>query len=403
MTLSSTVGPSGGGNSLTGTVATSATNTGPFTDLTKPPTVQFQWFGTSTAATCSKFAQTDKEIATATGGALTAGVLTVDDTDVKRISNSKIAFTVPSGSPVSPTPGTTNANGLALVTTPAANAQSAAKYNVCVYDSNSTTASNLLATATYTIAPRPTITSTSVGSAPTFGGQPISINGTGFSATANATTVSIGGTALINTKVNSTTNITGTIPAHAAATGLAIVVNTVGGSVSSLDADNDGTADTTGIPMGGAATVPAGSFAYTNGIIIGPNTVAPKGVVNIDVTGVGFQSLNFVVGAAPSATGGKSHVLLINGAYLPNATAGNYGVEECLGVFVIGDKELICTLNLNDSKGVAPLTGVANTTDAGVGTYTVTVVADGDPAKATATAAGASIISSGSTFTIAPY
>jgi hypothetical protein len=387
MTLSSAAGPSGGGNSLTGSVTPATGTTGPFT---AKPVVQFQYNGTLTAATCGTTAKAVTQIA-ATSGVLTAGALTVDPADVKRISNAKIAFTVPSASYpalVGGVTSTVNTTGLALQ-----NGQTSAKWNVCVYDTDSTTTSTLLASSTYTISVRPTITSITPSSSPALGGQAISINGTGFSTTANTTTVTVGGTALGSLKVNSGTNITGTAPVHAPGSGLAVVVTTVGGNVSSLDPDNNGLPDD-GDPLTTAdAPIP---FAYSNGMIVTPNTAADGTVVNLDVQGVGFESLAFGNGAPTTA---DAHVFLVSGAYIP---ATNHGAEECGDVFVIGDTELVCTLNLNDDVGVTAAGGAASAADAPNGTYTVTVVSSGDPAISAA-AATPSIINSGATFTIAPY
>lgn len=386
MTLSSAAGPSGGGNSLTGTVTPAAGSTGPFT---AKPVVQFQWNGTGTAASCSAQAKSVAQI-TAASGVLTAGVQTVDPADVKRISNAKIAFTVPSVSyPATVAPATAiNATGLALQS-----GQTSAKFNVCVYDTDNALTGTLLANSTYTISVRPTITSITPSSSPALGGQAISINGTGFSTTANTTTVTIGGTALGGLKVNSTTNITGTAPVHSPGTGLAVVVTTVGGNVSSLDPDNNGLADDGDPNTVADNPIP---FAYSNGMMVTPNTAADGTVVNLDVQGVGFQSLTFGSGAATTT---DAHVFLVSGAYIP---ATNHGAEECGDVFVIGDTELVCTLNLNDDVGVNPTGGAATAADAANGTYTVTVVASGDPAISAA-AATPSIINSGATFTIAPY
>jgi hypothetical protein len=72
---------------------------------------------------------------------------------------------------------------------------------------------------------------------------------------------------------------------------------------------------------------------------------------------------------------------------------------------VISDKELLCTLNLatggltpsSGAPAVNPNNNVAN------GTYTLTVVSNGDIAAGSTTGYQQSDISSGSTFTVAPY
>ena len=82
-----------------------------------------------------------------------------------------------------------------------AGTQTTAKWNICVYDSDSTTTSTLLATAGYTPAVRPRISAIIPASSPASGGQSITVAGAGFSAASNATTATIGGAALTNIKV----------------------------------------------------------------------------------------------------------------------------------------------------------------------------------------------------------
>ncbi|MCM4083773.1 IPT/TIG domain-containing protein [Paractinoplanes hotanensis] len=374
MILSSTAGPSGGGNAVTGTVNVAANATGPFADGTTP-VVQFQFSGSGTAASCRTLYQTPAVVA-ATAGVNNAGY--VDAPAVQRISTAKIAFSVPTG--------------LTLQA-----AQTSAKFNVCAYDSTSTTTSTLLATASYTIATRPTITGVTPASSPALGGQSITINGTGFATTATGNTVTVGGTALTGVKVNANgTSITGTTGARGAGTDLAVVVTTPGGSVSSLDPDNNGLVDDAD-PL----TLPDNPipFSYSNGATITPNTTPADTSVALSINGVGFRGLTFITTTGSTPSDANSHVLLTDGAYVPGA---NHGVEECLNVLVITDTELVCTLNLKDDIGVTAGTGAASAADAGEGTYTVSVVANGLPA-ATADEAKASIVNSGATFTVAPY
>lgn len=374
MILSSTAGPSGGGNAITGTVNVAANATGPFAEGTTP-VVQFQFSGSGTAAACRTTYQTPAAVA-ATAGVNNAGY--VDAPAVQRVNTAKIAFSVPTG--------------LTLQT-----GQTSAKFNVCAYDSTNTTTSTLLATAAYTIATRPTITGITPASSPALGGQTITINGTGFATTTTGNTVTVGGTSLTGLKVNASgTSITGTTAARGSGTGLAVIVTTPGGSVSSLDPDNNGLPEDADPLTLADNPIP---FSYSNGATITPNTAPTDTSVALSINGVGFRGLTFTTTTGGTPSDDNSHVLLVDGAYTPTT---NHGVEECLNVLVISDTELVCTLRLNDDVGVTAAGGAANTTDAGEGTYTVTVVTNGDPAV-NADVANPSIVNSGATFTVAPY
>ncbi|GAA4590293.1 hypothetical protein GCM10023107_15870 [Actinoplanes octamycinicus] len=264
--LSSTTGPSAGGNALTGTATPTTANPSPFPDGSTLA-VQFQFYGTSNtscygAAASQTASPRPAASVAASGGTTTAGVQNA--TGVKRVSTTKIAFTVPTG--------------LSLVS-----GQTTSKWNVCVYD---TSTSSLLATTTYTINARPKITSITPASSPSLGGQTITINGEGFATTAGATTATIGGAALTNIKMNSSgTSFTAVTPQHAPDSALAVIVSTSGGTVSSLDPDNNN------LPQDNSnatndAPIP---FSYSNGVTVTPNTSPNTTSVDIDVRGVGFQ------------------------------------------------------------------------------------------------------------------
>ncbi|GAB2617289.1 hypothetical protein Aab01nite_30520 [Paractinoplanes abujensis] len=375
MTLSSVTGPSGGGSTVLGSVTATSSVPIPFPAGTQP-TVQFQY------AACSASAQPVTQIA-GTGTTLTAGVLTVDPATVKRVTTTKVLFQVPSGpypaQDADGNPSTVNPGGLVLV-----GAQTSARWNVCVYDSGSTTASTLLATSSYTVAVPPTITSIIPASSPAGGGQLITVNGTGF--TAAGTTVSIDGVALTDVRVAANgLSLSATTGPHAAASGLALTVSTPGGPVSSLNPDNDDTTADAPIP-----------FAYSNGIVIAPNTAVSGSAVTLDVGGAGFSQLTFDQGGTP--TSGQAHVFLVKDAYDP---AANRGVAECVVLSVISDNELVCSLDLSADQ----LNPSDSSTVAGVpvaeGAYIVTVVASGDPAAGST--AKPTIVSSGATFTVGPY
>lgn len=378
MTLSPGYGPSGGGNLIVGTVTPNSSAPTPFPANTTP-VVQFQYIGGTTTA-CNATAKPITQIA-ASGATTTAGVVQSDPDLVKRITTSKIVFPVPSGA----YPGdSNNTTGLVL-----AGSQNQAKWSVCIYDSASTTASNLLASATYTLALKPTITSITPTSSPAAGGATITVNGTGFTPATSGTvsvplTASIGGVALTNIKVAANGNsFTATTAQRAAQGGLAVVVTAPGGTVSSLDPDND---------PGTSNPIP---FEYTNGITISPNTGASGTAVTIDVTGAGFKQLSFDSGITP--TSASAHVFLVKDAY---DSSSNRGVAECVVGVVVSDTELICDLNLAANR-LSPTTSAAVPGSSIVdGAYILTVVADGSIGSGVALP---SIISSGAAFIVAPY
>ncbi|MEV6343856.1 IPT/TIG domain-containing protein [Actinoplanes sp. NPDC051851] len=388
MTLSSTNGPSGGGNSVIGTVTATANVSSPFAAGTTP-TVQFQ-AGTS----CGAMAKAVTQIAVS-GTTTSAGVLTVDPDTVKRISTTKIAFVVPSSSYPATVDGSTstvNTTGLVLMGT-----QTTAKWSVCVYDSASTTSSALIASTTYTIAVRPKITAILPASSPAAGGQSVTVNGVGFGTGTgtSATTANIGGVSLTGIKVASTgTSFTGVTGARAAGTGLVLTVNTPGGQVTSSDPDNNGL-----VQDSDDSTVDAPIlFTYSNGITIQPSTGVSNTKVDIDVKGVGFSSLTFNSGDSGTPTDTKAHIFLVKDAYV---AASNRGVAECKKILIISNNEVVCTLDLT-ANALNPSDSSAGSALVPDGTYTMTVVATGD-SSATTDAVNATILSSGATFTVGPY
>ncbi|WP_250007125.1 IPT/TIG domain-containing protein [Actinoplanes sp. M2I2] len=386
MTLSSIGGPSGGGNTITGTVAATATNPGPF-PAGASPTVQFQYVGGKSTA-CSTSAKAVAAIA-GEGTTTTAGVLTVDPDLVKRISQTKIGFQVPAASYPATVDGqasTVNPSGLVLIGN-----QTTAKWNICVYDSDSTSTSTLLATAPYTLAVRPLISAVLPASSPVSGGQAITVTGVGFSAAGNSTTASIGGASLTNVRVAANgKSFTAVTAARSAGANLTLTVNTPGGPVISSDPDNNGK-EADGDPL--TADTPI-YFEYSNGVTVTPDTAPPGSRVNISVRGVGFQQLTFKDTAA--ATDATAHVFLVKDAYDP---ATNRGVQECKQVLVVNDTELICTLDLKGDRFNPDGTSASGPVPEG--SYTVTVVASG--ATTAGDAAKATIVSSGSTFTVSPF
>lgn len=388
MTLSSASGPSGGGNPIVATATATAAIPAPF-PLTGTPAVQFQYSGAG-ATTCGPKTREDKQIA-ASGTATTAGVLTVDPANVQQIGTTKLAFKVPSGpypAQVDGEDNTVNAKGLVL-----GESQTTSKWFVCVYDSASTTNSTLLAATAYTLNVRPKIARILPMSSPASGGQTITVAGVGFGT---GTTASLGGTPMTGIKLAANgTSFTAVAPAHAPAGDLALTVNTPGGPVSSTDPDNNGEAQDSD---DGTPDAPL-TFVYSNGITVTPNNAPAGSKVSVDVKGVGFSALSFNKPGAGSPTDGKAHVFLVRDAYDP---ATNRGVQECKNVLVISNVELVCSLDLAADRLKPDDSSPVSGTPVAEGTYTVTVVATGD-ASAQASAVAATIVSTGSTFIVAPY
>jgi len=157
----------------------------------------------------------------------------------------------------------------------------------------------------------------------------------------------------------------------------------------------------------------ASAYTYSNGLGISPNTAAAAtstsvNPVYVDVLGAGFSGYTF----GSSAT--QARVWLVNGRYDPGTATSNSGspattwpngpTAECTGVIVISDTELICSMNLA-TGALTPTTTVANSGTPLVpdDTYTLTVVNMSGVAKASVTGYLQSDISSGATFTVAPY
>ncbi|MFI1994349.1 IPT/TIG domain-containing protein [Actinoplanes sp. NPDC020271] len=360
--LSTPVGLSGGGNKVVGSVVATTANPVPFV-VNKVPVVQFQY------NTCSVRARSVAQIATS-NGYLSAGTVQVNPADVARITGTKITFKVPSASyPTTDNNGLTstiNTTGLVLGT-----GLTTAKWNVCVYDSDSLTASNLIASGIYTVVEKPTISAVTPTSTPAAGGKTITVTGTGFTTVTTPLTGAIGGSALTNVKIAADgKSFTATTAAHAPGDDFEMVLNTPGGTVSSLDPDNDNNpADDTDI-----------TIDYTNGITVTPTTAPAATTATLDITGAGFSGLSFDPGSPSNSS--NAHVFLVNGAY--EATS-NRGAAECTGAVALTDTEIVCTLDL---------TGVPE------GAYIVTVVANGGVGSGSA---NPSIVSSGAVFAVAPY
>jgi len=277
---------------------------------------------------------------------------------------------------------------------------------ICTYSAATTAAgfatSTVLGRGVYIVASAPTVTGVSPSSGPSLGGQTITVTGTNFPTTVGALlTATVGGMPLTGIANITATSFTATTPAHAAGA-TNVIVTTNGGA---------------------SATGSGNAFTYQNGIVISPNAVTTGGSVDIDVQGVGFSGLTFSAGATDYTDGASldltahAHVFLVTGGYSAIIAAHkktNGPVNECTGVIVISDNELICTINtlksISDDHSVsADLTAetLDNTAATADGTYTLTVVNSDakyvDSAAQTAGLTYKSVVSSGATFTVAPF
>lgn len=287
-----------------------------------------------------------------------------------RISDYKLAFAIPSTVALA-----TNGSG--------ALTELSADYNVCLYTGTSGTDTLIAAPPTYTINPVLTLAASNTVSpsgGPAAGGSFVTITGSGFPYPATSDTVisaSLGGSPIDQLRVTSSTTLTGYTTAHAPGA-VTLSVTTASGTKTKGSA-----------------------FTYSYGIQIAPTTAIPSASVTLDILGAGFSSLVF------NATGNTSdaHVFLVNDTYDSTAdstTAANWAnppVTECTSIVPITDEEILCTLDLSKTMTAA---GSLTSSPVARGTYTVIVVSDGS-VGATLTQPQKSIISSGSTFTVADY
>jgi hypothetical protein len=271
-----------------------------------------------------------------------------------KISNSRVAATVPAG--------------VALT-----GSESSVVYKGCLYNGSTNGASTLAAQGvTYTIGAAVTVTSIAPASGPSQGGQEVTITGANFpTAPDAAVSVSIGGSPLTNVRVSNATTIVGTTSSHAP--------GAVGVSVTTAA----GTKSATGTP-----------YTYTFGITVLPNT-APSGTdITLDIQGAGFSNLTW--GSTNIDAG--YHVFLVNDRYAAAGTTTWTTAPDsvCTSPIVISDNELICTLQLDSTLDTA---GLLVSTPPDDGVYSIEMVSTAVPG-ATPTV---SIVSSGSSFTVAPF
>jgi IPT/TIG domain-containing protein len=309
-------------NTSVGPVSSTVTVTGPtgfLTGITPVGQVRSTSGGTSATRPCTPTYRT------------AATLNPADATSVRKISNNKVAFTLPATATIADGPN----------------------YNLCLYSSNSTTTGSegkLLAATQFTVATTPVVTMVSPVSGSPLGGSMITVTGTGLpTSTSSISSATLGGMPLQNITPISPTTFTAVVPP-----------NSLGSKTLSITTAS------------GVASL-TGAYNYVNSISVAPNTAPNTATaVDLDVTGSGFVDLNFNDTANTDA-----HVFLVDGKWRANGagtTRDNANaVADCLSVLVINDTELICTVNL--TRALLPdgtLATVANGYRAIVATNAVT-------------------------------
>ncbi|MFI5892553.1 IPT/TIG domain-containing protein [Actinoplanes sp. NPDC051513] len=299
LSLSSIYGPTAGGNTITATLSPgSSPNPTAFTSSTN---AQFVAMATTSTA-CPA-------IYTAPGTNLGA--------TVRYLSGTKVAVTVPTGVVLASGAASTN-------------------YKLCTYNGTTigTGGSALVGQTTYTVGTPPTIVSVSPSFGPSLGNTTITVTGTNFTST--NLTATLDNEPLGDVTYIDSSHFSAKTPAHAPGGPYTVAVTTPGGMVNTL---------------GSGAR--ADLFTYSNGVVTAPNT-APMSTtpVDVDLQGVGFSVLDFTATTGAHPGQNKAHVYLVRGDYDPTLTATatlktNGPVDECTGVIVISDKELLCSLDLS--------------------------------------------------------
>jgi len=399
MTPSSGTGATGGGNTITLSLPTTATTkfASGFVGVQFQPTTQ----AAAATAACST-----NPVAAASAGATQA---TVGTDKLRFVSSTKISVVTPNLSTLTGSP--------TFFLICAYNAASDGAFGA-VQGISSTTAV-VLGKANFMVASAPTIAASNASpgpivpaTGPAAGGQTVTVTGTNFPTAITAATpltATLGGVPLTNIVPISATGFTAVTPARvASSTAQILQVTTAGGTATSKT----------------AGAVVTGIYTYVNGVTVSPNTAASGQSVDVDVTGAGFNALVFdttstaadivtatVANASTHTNSTSAHVYLVQ----PNQTNTTYSAtgypggtttnkangqsSECVDPVVISDNELICTVNT--AKKITGAAGVYQyvTGPLANGTYTVTVVSDGNAAAPTYQSA----LSSGATFTVADF
>lgn len=331
---------------------------------------------------------------------------------VTNITTSKVAVAVPG------TPGAAVVSGPRDATT---------AWNVCLYDVADDDGGKLIATpGVYTVAPELDLTgvlpssngtpSVDPDSGPAQGGTTVTISDLEGIPTAEGATllVSLGGSPLTNVKAIDANSLTGTTTAHAPGRTNLTITTAAGTKSTTFD----------------LAAV-EGVFNYDYAIDVTPNTapaVAGGAADNLlpvlDIMGAGFSNLSFE--NVPGADDAKAHVLLVDNGWYSQAvggeglTVGSTGlanpfaptgggaiqpITQCKNVLPIGDNELICRLDLGKTiTGHATYASVLTpSTPVPAGTYSIVVINNGGDAPLFHTDYNYSVVTSGSTFTVAPF
>jgi len=228
-------------------------------------------------------------------------VVPVPTANLRRLSDSQIAFSVP-----------TDLTNLVAGT-----------WNICMYDSTTNGAGSTIASASYVLMAAVTLSRISPAAGPTNGGTRITVYGGNFPTTAGAISATLGGVPLVNITPSSLSAFYATTPAHSPDNASTLVVTTATGTTSLQNA-----------------------FAFQNAITVTPRT-SPNTTPTIDVqvTGSGFLNYNF------GSTGTYARVFLVDGTYNPaddgNGNQSNGPLQECGNVLRVNDNLLVCTLTLN--------------------------------------------------------
>jgi hypothetical protein len=281
LALSQTTGPWQGGNGL------NVTSPNQFLAGIDEPGAVFM------AAACdAKYEVTDTNDA----------IAHVPTANVRKLSNTRLAVTVPQLLQTAPGSQTT--------------------WNLCVYNGGVDETSDLIASNPYNITVVQSATGITPKAGPALGGSRIIVTGNAFPTEDGKITATLGGTPLKDIKPISATAFEAVTPQHAPANNVALVVSTTAGQ-----------------------HILSNAYSYTSALKVSPNTAPNTRAVDLIVNGVGFQSANFNTGNL--LTG--AHFYLVNGTYNGSAIStdrANAPVADCTNVLVLNDTEAICNINL---------------------------------------------------------
>ncbi|GAA3952835.1 IPT/TIG domain-containing protein [Actinoplanes auranticolor] len=270
----------------------------------------------------------------------------VTQTDVRKVTDARVAVTVPAFYP-----------NVGAFNTAAPTGRET--WNLCIYAGTADESSPLLASNSYSITTLHSATGITPKAGPALGGSRIVVSGSAFPTNSSEITATLGGTALTDITAISSTAFSATTPSHAPANNVALVVTT---------------------PFG--QHILPNAYSYTSALRVTPNTAPNTRAVNVIVRGVGFQSASFQT--TPDA---GAHIYLVEGTY-SGVTVGsdraNAPVTDCVNTLILSDTEVICTLNLHrrlNTTGAAfvdpfvPAAAVATTIDTVTGSRIISAAA----------------------------